>query len=212
MSIAAVTPNYFGSPFVNGTIPSQGGISGAQSKALDGIATFILDGSTTTTITVNWIDGTQIPYEAKATISVSNVTAPATIGGVANQSIISGVGAMGQLRVGQSIVTSGFSNSGNNGTFTINAVTTNSIQVTNSSAVLEGPTPAGTLTFNYGSTLATARITRAFANALGVKDTAATTTTISAVVISQTTATFTISAAGSAAQTLSVFVELFPAN
>lgn len=215
MSIAAVTPIYCGqsaNSFVNGTVPSQGGISGSQSKALDGIATFILDGATSTVLTVNWIDGTQIPYESKATISVNSVTAPATIGGVANQSVISGVGAMGQLRVGQSIVTSGFTNSGNNGTFTINAVTTNSVQVTNSSAVLEGPTPAGTLTFNYGSTLATARITRAFANASGIKDTAATTTTISAVVISQTTATFTISAAGSSAQTLSVFVELFPAS
>lgn len=215
MAIPAVSPVFYGQSlgsFQNGQIPSQGGVSGAQSKALQGIATLVLDGATTTSLTINYIDGTQVPYVNKVSFSASNVTAPATIGGVANQSIISGVGAFGALKVGQSVTTAGFNNSGNNGTFTVNAVSTSSIQVTNSSAVLEGPTPSGTVTYNIGSTLAQARIARSFANASGVVDTAASTTTISSVVYTSTAVTFTISTAGSAGQLLSIFVELFPAN
>lgn len=215
MPIAAVSPVYFGQSlgsFQNGQIPSQGGISGAQSKALDGIATFVLDGATTTALTINYIDGVQVPYVNKVSFSASNVTAPTTIGGVANQSVISGVGAFGALKVGQSITTAGFNNAGNNGTFVVNALTTSSVQITNASAVAEGPTPSGTITYNIGSTLAQARIARSFANASGVVDTAASTTTISAVVYTQTSVSFTISAAGSAGQLLSIFVELFPAS
>src|SRR6267142_2721654 len=52
-------------------------------------------------------------------------------------SILSGIGAFGQLRVGQSIVTAGFSNAGNNATSVITAVSTSSVQVTNSGAVAE---------------------------------------------------------------------------
>lgn len=214
MAIATQAPVYFGQPaggVQQGTVPSQGGISGGQSKALQGIATFILDGAATTA-TLNWIDGTQKPYQNTVTIVASNVTAPATIGGVANQSIISGVGAMGQLRVGQSVTTTGFSNGGNNATFVVNAVTTNSIQVTNASAVLEGPTPSGIISFNSQSQLALARGARAFASAANVTDTAVTTITATLSALTQTSATVTFSAAGSAAQTASVFVELFPAS
>jgi hypothetical protein len=214
MAISAVTPVYFGqaaASFQNGQIPSQGGISGTQSKVLYGIATFTLDGATTTGLTVNWIDGTQIPFVNNVVLPVSSVTAPATIGGVANQAVYSGVGAYGQLRVGQSVTFAGFTNAGNNGTFTINALTTNSIQVTNSSSVLEGPNPSGTVKFNQGTIPAVCRITRAMANAAGVLDTAALTTTISAVTQAQATGTFTISAAGSNGQLLSVLVEIIPA-
>lgn len=214
MAISTVAPVWYGQAagtFVQGQIPSQGGVSGAQSKDLQGIATFILDGAATTA-TLNWIDGTQKPYQQTTNISAQSATAPATIGGVANQSVISGVGAFGQLRVGQSVTTTGFANSGNNGTFTVNAVSTSSIQVTNASAVAETNSVSANVAFNSGSQLALARGARAFASAANVTDTAATTITATLSAITQTSATVTFSAAGTAAQTASVFVELFPAS
>lgn len=214
MAISTVVPVYFGQPagaIQALTIPSQSGVSGAQSKALQGIATATLDGAATT-FTLNWIDGVQVPYQGKISFSANTVTAPATIGGVANQSVISGVGTFGVLRVGQSITTSGFTNAANNGTFVVNALTTSSVQVTNASAVAEGPTPAGSITYNYGSQLALARAARSFASAANVTDTAAASITATASAITQVGCTITISATGSAGQSLSVYTELFPAS
>jgi hypothetical protein len=210
MAIAAVNPTYFGpNPLAQGQIPSQGGISGVQSRSVQGLGTAILDGAATT-FTLNWIDGNQVPYKNVIFLSVLSVTAPATIGGVANQAVYSGVGAYGQLKVGQSITFAGFANAGNNGTFTINALTTSSIQVTNSGSVAE-TSGAATLSFNQGTVLALGRVTRAQASAAGVLDTAPQTNTITVSAQTQTGCTVTISA-GSAGQTLSVFVELVPAQ
>src|ERR1700720_2243508 len=79
-----------------GQLYSQGGVSGFQSKNVYGLSTITLDGALTTA-TVNFIDGTQKWFQRNINIAATGVTAPATIGGVANQSIISGVGAFGAL-------------------------------------------------------------------------------------------------------------------
>lgn len=193
-----------------GQVYSQGGISGFQSGTVLLQGTAVLDGSSTT-FTANFIDGTQKLFQRTVNISAGNVTAPATIGGVANQSIISGVGAFGALTVGQSVTTSGFSNSGNNGTFTVNAVTTSSIQITNSSAVAESNTPSGNVQVNLGAHVIAAYATRAPFNASGVADTAAAATVVSgASTITDATCLVTISAAGSNAQTLSFILEVIP--
>lgn len=201
---------WFGPQLAQGQLQANGGTSGSNAKTVVGIATTTLDGATGT-VTVNWIDGVQKPFQTIITAPVASVTAPATIGGVANQAVYSGVGAYGQLKVGQSITFSGFTNSGNNGTFTIVALTTSSIQVLNASSVLE-TNPAGLVSFNMatGALVASAQVARAIVSAAGVADTAASTITASLTNLSQTSATVTLSANGSASQTLSILVELFP--
>lgn len=217
MAISAQNVKWFGQPVTTGvaqgTLPSQGGISGGQTRELTGVATFILDGATTTGLVANWIDGVQVPFKTVILLPVLSVTAPATIGGVANQAVYSGVGAYGQLAVGQSVTFAGFSNAGNNGTFTINALTTSTIQVTNSSSVAE-TNPAATVAFNLitGASIGGCYITRSLASATGVADTAAGTIGIvqPATTLATTAGTFSITAAGSNLQTLSVLVKLYP--
>src|ERR1700677_248221 len=117
--------------------------SGPKGKALYAYG-ILTNGNTTTANTGNpvaFIDGVQ-SIQNSISIPVLNVAAPATIGGTANQAVYSGVGAYGQLRKGQSVTFAGFTNSGNNGTFTINSLTTSTITVTNSSSVAE-TNPAG---------------------------------------------------------------------
>jgi len=220
MAIANANVTYFSqnnptssanSAFAQGQIQSQGGVSGSQSKALVGLATFTGDGASTTAI-VNWIDGIQKPFQQVIVIPVSAVTAPATIGGVANQAVYSGVGAYGQLKVGQSVTFAGFSNGGNNGTFTINALTTSSIQVTNASSVAES-NPAATVSFNSltGALVAGAYVTRSQVNASGVADTAAATIAVTQIAsVTATGATVTFSAAPANGALISVLVYLFP--
>ena len=216
MSITAVNASYFngmpsGNAGAQGQIASQGGLTGPQAKGLLGVGTFVLDGSTTTGLTLNFIDGTQKPFQNLVYISASGVTTAATINGVANQSVISGVGSFGALRVGQSITTSGYSNSGNNGTFTVNVVTTSSITVTNSSAVAE-TNPAGLVAYNQGTYVLGAVAARAIRSIAGVSDTAATTIYTTVTGVSDTALTLTISGTGSNTQTLSVLFELFPVS
>jgi len=186
--------------------------SGPQNEVLIGIGTAVLDG-TLTTFQLNWIDGVQSPYKTTVVLGLSSAAAPVTIGGVANQAVYSGVGAYGQLRVGGSITIAGFTNAGNNGTFVINALTTSTIQVTNSSSVAE-TNPQASLSFNYGSRfVASFQASRAIVNAAGVADTAASTITVvpgGAGGLNQQGGAVTISAAGTNLQTLSSVVELFP--
>lgn len=212
MAITNLNVTWYGPQTAQGQLQSQGGISGSQSKALVGIATVTLDGAATTA-TINWIDGVQKPFQTVQVIPVLSVAAPVTIGGVANQAVYSGIGAYGQLKVGQSITFAGFTNGGNNGTFTINALTTSSIQVTNASSVVE-TNPAATVSFNIatGALVATAFGVRAVTSALGVADTAVNTITAVVSSVTQTGALLTISSAGSAAQTLSVMILLYPSN
>jgi hypothetical protein len=180
---------------------------GPLGRQLTGVASLILDG-TLTTATINWIDGVQIPFQISLFIPVLSVTAPATIGGVANQAVYSGVGSYGQLRVGQSVTFTGFSNAGNNGTFTVNALTTSSIQVTNASSVAE-TNPAGTAKFIYpqGEAVVYATGNRAMTSASGVADTAPQTNTVVLSAFTQTGCTATFSA-GSAGQQLSIWVQI----
>jgi len=182
--------------------------SGPLGQNLVGIVQLTLDGVATTT-TLNFIDGTQKVYQNVYVLPVLSVAAPVTIGGVANQAVFSGVGSYGLLRVGQSVTFAGFTNAGNNGTFTINALTTSSIQVTNSSAVAE-TNPAGTVTLAIGPVAVAYQVARVLVGPNGVADTAASSTT--AIVTAQSLASLsvTISSAGSVSQLCSFLVEIWP--
>jgi hypothetical protein len=220
MAIAAVNLTYSSTAQnpAQGQIASQGGLTGSEAKSLYGVGTATLDGSSTT-FTINWIDGVQIPFKSTVTIQLQSVTAPATFNGTANVAQYQGVGAMGQLRVGQTFTTAGFTNAGNNSTsLIVLALSTNTIYAVNASAVAE-TNPAGTATFSpiqfaagIGQVLpASGGNARAFYGPFNnVVDTAATTTTAILSAITQTGCTCTISAAGSAGQKLSVAVSLYP--
>lgn len=211
MAMTAGNLILFGPATAQGQEQSQGGLSGTQSKPVTGIATLIGDGAATSGV-VNWIDGVQKPFQTVILASVLSVTAPATIGGVANQAIYSGVGAYGQLRVGQSVTFAGFTNTGNNGTFTINALTTSTIQVTNASSVAE-TNPAATVAFNIatGSFATGAFSARSGWNAAGVVDTAASSIYVTGIgTVTATTGVVNFSAAPANAATVSVLVQLWP--
>jgi len=212
MAIANVSLSYLGQP----SSPAQGqivnsGLGGPLSETLVGIGTAILDGASTT-FTLNWIDGVQKIFQRPlVVIPVLAVTAPATIGGVANQAVYSGVGSFGQFRIGQTITFAGFSNAGNNGAFVINSVSTSSVTVTNSSSVAES-NPQATGAVSFGAVLPATTFganQRVLVSAANVADTAAVTTTAILSAVTATGATVTISTAGSAAQTLSVLVTLY---
>lgn len=214
MAIPAVNVVWYGPQTAQGQLQSQGGISGTQTKALTGIATFVLDGATSTGLVANFIDGVQIPFKSTSTISVLKVAGPVTINGVANQAVYSGIGSYGQLAVGQSVTFAGFTNAANNGTFTIVALTTSSIQVLNASSVAE-TNPAATVTFTIpnSSLVAGCWVVRSLASAAGVADTAAGTIGVvqPPTTLSNTGVTFSITAAGTNLQTLSVLIQLYPA-
>lgn len=212
MAIAAVNLSYLGQP----SSPAQGqiinsGLGGPLAGALVGIGTAVLDGAATT-FTLNWIDGSQKIFQRpQVVIPVLSVTAPATIGGVANQAVYSGVGSFGQLRVGQSVTIAGFATSANNVTATINAVSTSSIQITNASSVAE-TNPQASVSAQFGAVLPAVTFganQRVLVSAANVADTAAAGTTAILSAISATGCTVTISAAGSNLQTLSVLVPLY---
>jgi hypothetical protein len=217
MAISAVNATWAGQTGIStGELLSQGGLTGSAAKALYGVGTFILDGATTTGLTLNFIDGVQVPFKQTGIIQLQSVTAPATINGVANVAIYSGVGAMGQLRVGQSITTAGFSNSGNNSTtLVVLSITTNSFSAVNASSVAE-TNPAGTASFTLvqgAAGPAAAYLVRSVYGPFNnVLDTAANTIQVTLTAITPTGVTFTISAAGTSLQTLSVAIELFPSN
>src|SRR6266852_5385472 len=84
-----------------GQVNSQGGLGGFQSRNIYLQGTAVLDGAATT-FTANYIDGTQKMFQRAVVTSVLSVTAPATIGGVTNQAVYSGVGSYGVFAVGQS--------------------------------------------------------------------------------------------------------------
>jgi hypothetical protein len=210
MSIAAANLSYLGQP----SAPAQNQVlnsndSGQLGKTIAGIATFILDGATTTGLVINLIDGVQKVFQSPTNITnLYAVAAPVTIGGVANQAVYQSAGSTGQYRVGNSVVIAGFTNSANNGTFTINALTSSTIQVTNSSAVAETNYQA-TASVSAGAVLPAPQVGRAYVSAANVADTAAVGTTFTITAITNATITGTISSAGTNLQTLSVLVELF---
>lgn len=158
--------------FAQGQI-SNNGLGGPASRDYEGIAVFTGDGATTSA-TLNYIDGVQQPFVNTLILPFLSVTAPATIGGVANQAVYSGVGSYGQLRVGQTVTFAGFSNAGNNGAFVINALATSSVQVTNASSVAE-TNPAATGKVLVGPVLPVVLAYRAGVSATNVADTASNT-------------------------------------
>lgn len=124
--------------------------SGPKSKTLYGFGV-LTNGNTTTAATqqaVGFIDGIQ-SLGKTVVLQFQSVAAPVTYQGTANTAFYSSTQADSQLAVGQSIVIAGFTNSGNNGTFTITFITASSIGVTNSSAVAE-TNPAATGSVSVG--------------------------------------------------------------
>jgi hypothetical protein len=217
MSITAVNLKYIGPP---GSTAAPGQIynstaPGPLGKEIIGYGTAVLDGSSTS-FTVNFIDGVQELFQLPVTIALNSATLAATVNGVANQTIYQGVGAMSALTVGQSVTIAGFANSGNNGTFTVNVVTANTIVVTNSSGVAE-TNYAATLSYEKGPVPFAIQITRTGVNGSTwlsqtlTADTAAATVQItgpSAVTVTGFTAN--LSAAGSSAATVGFTVRIIP--
>lgn len=124
--------------------------SGPKSKTLYAYGV-LSNGNTTTGATnqpVGFIDGVQ-SLGRTVVLQFQSVAAPITFNGTANTAFYSSTNADTSLAVGQSIVIAGFSNSGNNGTFTITFITASSIGVTNSSAVAE-TNPAATGSVSIG--------------------------------------------------------------
>lgn len=219
MAIAAANliplrnPNAPGSSFAfaQGQI-SNNGLGGPASRDYEGIAVFTGDGASTSAV-LNYIDGVQAPFVSTLILPVLSAAAPATIGGVANQAVYSGVGSYGQLRVGQTVTFAGFTNAGNNGAFVINALSTNSIQVTNAGSVAE-TNPAATGKVLVGPVLPVVLAYRAGVSAANVADTAATTLNCVANQVTATSCTITfqlptgVATAPANAATIAVFARL----
>lgn len=120
--------------------------SGPKAKTLYAYGTLVASSSTfstTTAATVNFIDGVQT-FGVTSVLALQSVTAPATINGTANTAIYSTVYGVNKIHVGDSVVIAGFTNSGNNGTFTVTEVTSSGFYVVNSSSVAE-TNPAATV-------------------------------------------------------------------
>ena len=125
------------------------GLGGPLSKQLWAYGTIINDTTASgTTCPIGYIDGVA-SLGKQVVLAFQSVTAPATINGTANQAIYSTVYGASEVPVGASVTFAGFTNSGNNGTFTVNAVSATGITVTNSSSVAE-TNPAATGVYTVG--------------------------------------------------------------
>lgn len=177
--------------------------SGPLAKTLVGTGVVTLDGAATS-FGLNFIDGVQKLSQNTILLPLQSAAAPVTINGVANQAIYSGVGSFGQLAVGTSVVIAGFTNAGNNGTFTVNAVTASSITVTNASSVAE-TNYAATLTFTKGPSVVAVDVSRS-----ATADTAAAGIGIvGASAITNVGCTVHLSAAGAAAATMGLIAVIY---
>lgn len=171
INMNAAGNGYLGQP---GTAVAQGqiynsGAPGTLGSVISGIGTSTTDGSLP--FTLNFIDGVQALGQNTIVLNLQSVTAGATINGVANQSIYSGVGSFGQLKVGQSFVVAGFSNGANNGTFTITGVQTSAVQVTNAGPSVAETNFAATGSVTVGRRVAAVRAARSALNFAGTADT-----------------------------------------
>ena len=141
--------SYIGQGPTGGGQIINNGLGGPLSKQLWGFGTIINDTTASgTTCPIGYIDGVQ-SLGKQVVLQIQSVAAPATINGTANQAVYSSVGADSAIPVGSSITIAGFTNSGNNGTFTVNSVSASSFTVTNSSSVVE-TNPAATGIYTVG--------------------------------------------------------------
>ena len=138
-----------------GAGPTAGGqiiadqTSGSKAKTLYAYGTIINDTTASgTTAAVGYIDGVQ-SLGKTVVLQFQSVTAPATINGTANQAIYASTGPDINVPVGASITFAGFTNSANNGAFTVVAVTSVGVQVLNASSVAE-TNPAATGIYTVG--------------------------------------------------------------
>lgn len=208
MANTVINLTYLGQP----ASPAAGQVfasndSGPLGKVIVGTGTTTLDGATPT-VTVNFIDGVQKLAQVPVIIQLQSAAAPVTINGVANQAIYSGVGAMSQIAVGTSVVIAGFANGGNNGTFTVNAVTASSVTVTNAGSVAE-TNFAATLSFSKGPSVLAVQVGRS-----GIaSDTAAGTVQVTGPsALSSTGFTANLGANGGAGNTLTIVAEVYLAS
>jgi hypothetical protein len=213
INLGASPNGYIGQPIqsaAQGQIYNNG-TPGPLGSALSAIGTSTMDGASTT-ITVNFIDGVQKLSQYPVILNLQSVTAGATINGVANQSIYSGVGSFGQLRVGQSVVVAGFATAANNGTFTVTAVFTSSVQVTNAGPSVAETNFSATLTATLGQRVSAVSASRSALNFAGTADTANAVAAVATVTaISNTGCTLNLSAAGNAG-TASYLIDIYFAS
>lgn len=118
---------------------------GPKAKTLYGYGV-AANGNTTTAANsapVGFIDGVQ-SLGKQVILQLQSVDAPITYLGTANTAFYHSVQGDGQVKIGDSVVIAGFTNSGNNGTFTVTYVITGAVGVTNSGSIAE-VNPAGSL-------------------------------------------------------------------
>jgi hypothetical protein len=183
-----------GGPSANNQVNSFQALTGAGAKSLDAFAQLKLDGAATT-VTLNFIDGVQalgqsvvLPLASAAAASGGSTVYTTPAGPTFNM-------------VGKSVLIAGFTNSANNGTFTISAVGSGNFTVNNASGVAE-LNPAATAVVSITSVPAAVIVQRTIAPT----DTAATSTTVSQTgAFTSVGIPVTISAAGSNAQLLTVY-------
>lgn len=202
MSISAVNLTYVGQGATAGGQEIANYGPGPLAKEVVGYGTATLDGSSTSFV-VNFIDGNQNLAQTPKILQLLSATAAS--GG---NTILTTSGPATQVALGTSITTAGFTNSANNGTFTVKAVSTNTITVNNGSAVAE-TNPSATLTYQYGPAILGVSVSRMGAST----DTAAASTTVyPSNNLTNATVTLNISAAGSNAQLLSFLMRIIFAS
>lgn len=161
-------------------------IAGFTNAADNGV--FIAVASTATTLTLANPNAVAQTHAATAT------------GGIA---VYNSVFGDGQVKIGDSVVIAGFSNSVNNGTFTVVMVSSQSVTVNNTSAVAE-TNPAATLSDVQNGTPVAIYATTS-------TESAGTYLGIMTNVISSKSWTYVLSATGAASDTLLVnFILIFP--
>lgn len=162
-------------------------IAGFLSPQDNGI--FVATASTATTLTLTNPNAIAATHAATATSGFA---------------VYNSTGGDLQIKAGDSVVIAGFSNSVNNGTFTVISSNSTSVTVNNGSAVAE-TNPAATM-LDVQNAIPVVVVVGRDGNAL---DTAAVSTTVQVSAVTSTGFTVTISAAGTALQSLSFAAQIF---
>ena len=198
MAISGNNLSYVGGgPTANNQVNSYLALTGAGAKSLDAYAKLVLDGAATTT-TQNFIDGVQT-FGQSVVLPLASVAA--SIG--ANAVYNTPAGPTFNM-VGKSVVVAGFTNGANNGTFTVVAVGSGNITLSNASAVAE-LNPAATAVVSISSNPVAISLQRV----LAFGDTA--TSAVTVVQNGNYTATgipVTLGSAGTAAQIATVIARI----
>jgi hypothetical protein len=195
LTLTAVAASSGGTAVYTGTITGGGSnalvgyyftIAGFTNPANNGV--FIATASTTTTLTL---------ANANATAATQAATAQA------GQTIYSSVFGDGQVRPGDSVVIAGFTNSDNNGTFTVIAAGSSTVTVNNLGSTAE-TNPAATLSDTTNATPVAIAL-----NVSGGTQPAAAYSGIEVSTITTTGFTYKLSAAGTSLNTLNLVASIY---